>query len=170
MTATGTRDGYTWQEHEGDMAALLAANPHVVEGLYLAITATDSPFQFPLPNGWRADGGILYTPRIETAEELRPALFSGGCCDGQYRFPEAYIFDDPITLSPLCEENVFEASVGPERVFRFVNFLGFRLSATDAMKDITDLLWTQIAWMRPRAYIAAGEGRAYLVTRNEEPA
>ena len=63
-----------------------------------------------------------------------------------------------------------EAGVGPERVFRFVTFLGFRLSATDAMKDVTDLLWAQIAWMRPRAYVAAGEGRAYSITRNEAPA
>ena len=162
MTSTGTRDGYTWQENEGDMAALLAANPDVVKGRYLAITATDSPFPFALPNGWRATGGILYTPRIEGIEALRPALFSGGCCDGQYRFPEAYVFDAPPALSPLCEDNVFVAGVGPKHVFR--------LSATDAMKDVTDLLWAQIAWMRPRAYIAAGEGRAYFITRNEGPA
>ena len=130
MTSTGTRDGYTWQEHEGDMAALLAANPDIVKG--------------PLPNGWRATDGIVYTPRIEAIEELRPALFSGGCCDGQYRFPEAYVFDAPPALSPLCEDNVFVAGIGPERVFRFAAFLGFRLSATDAMKDVTDLLWTQL--------------------------
>lgn len=170
MTITGTRDGYTWQEREGDMAALLAADPDIVKDRYLAITATDSPFPFALPKGWRATGGILYTPRIEAIEELRPALFSGGCCDGQYRFPEAYVFDAPPALNPLCEDNVFVAGIGPERVFRFVAFLGFRLSAADAMKDVTDLLWTQIAWMRPRAYIAAGEGQAYSITRNEAPA
>ena len=79
------------------------------------------------------------------------------------------IFDTPTTLTPLYKKNVFEAGAGPERIFRFVNFLSFRLSAMDSMKDGTFLLWTQIAWMRPRAYIATGEGRAYLVTRNEEP-
>lgn len=170
MTLTGTRGDYTWQESEGDMGSLLAAHPEVVERRYVVITHTDNAHPFPLPTGWHAEGGLFYTSRIERAEELHPALHTGGCCGGHFCFPEAYVFDAPVTLSELSVANVFEAGVSPERVFRFVTFVGFRLAVNHGMEVVTDLLWDQIAWIRPYAYIAAGDGRAYLVTRNPESA
>lgn len=151
---TGVHGEISWIEADMSMGDLLAACPEIVLGRFVAITSADSGCT-ALPKEFGA--------MVNGLEDLRSTLFSGGCCDGHFMMPEAYVFDGPVALPPVCHGNVFELGVGPERVFPFVTFLGFRLS-DPAMRDITGLLWTQMEWMRPKAYIAAADGRAYFAT------
>ena len=119
------------------MGDLLAACPEILLGKFVVITLTDSG--------------------CTALQEVKGAI--GGCCDGHLMMPEAYVFDGPVALPAVCHGNVFELGIGPERVFPFVTFMGFQLSDPE-MRDITDLLWAQMEWMRPRAYTAAADGRA----------
>jgi hypothetical protein len=71
------------------------------------------------------------------------------CCRECCGFDEWYIFGTkPTPLGSICHANVFETAIAPPNVFQFINFGGFQLS-NPQMKAITDLFWTQMAWVRP---------------------
>jgi len=158
---TGRRGNYDWLEVELPFEELLTRNFGIVEGKYLAITTANC---CPTHGIWQEEGGILYTPPISSVSDLRGVWFSEGCSGLAHPYNEGYVFDEPVKVPAVSQGNVFELGIGSGRVFCFVNFLGFRLS-DESMKDVTDLFWSQLEWIRPAAYVASGEGRSYLVSR-----
>jgi hypothetical protein len=156
---SGVRGDYYWLEIDVPLEDLLGQNPHIVEGRYLAITMADC---YKDRDVWREEGGIIYTSPIAAISDLRGLWFGEGCGE-LYQRNEGYVFDGPVVLSALSNENPFETPIEPERVFPFVGYLGFSLS-DDSMKDVADLFWLQLEWIQPMAFIGACEGRSFLVT------
>lgn len=164
----GTHGPYKWLETDHDLHEFLSLCFGSIVGRYVAITAVDSgpfsPSEKDRASGWTDNGGIAYSPRLESIAMLPPDCCCRECCG----FDEWYIFGTkPIPLGSICQANVFETPIAPPNVFQFVNFGGFQLS-NPQMKAITDLFWTQMAWVRPDAYLGDGERCLVFVSSDDE--
>ncbi len=163
---TGTHGDYQWLETEHEGGEFLSLCPYVIEHRYPVISSLDSgafrPSSEDRQRGWHDEGGIAYGPVVGQIATLPRYCGYGDCCG----YTEWYLFETcPRSLGSISNDNVFEAVIEPGRVFRFINFYGFAFSDA-AMKDVADLFWKQIAWMRPESYLGDGEGQLLFATRN----
>jgi len=154
--ATGSHGNYDWLTTQRDLGELLRLCPELVLGKYLAVTSRDSgPLHITDSErgaGWISRGGIAYSPQIESVEGV--LQLGVGRCAG---FDEWYVFNSPADLGEISFGNIFEANLEPGRVAVFVNFRGFRVDDLDpAWQPLTNLFWTQLAWIQPESYIADG--------------
>lgn len=164
----GMHGPYRWLEVDQSLREFLSLRPAVILGRHIAITAVDSgrfsPSEDDHAAGWKATGGIAYSPLIRSVEMLPPDCCCRECCG----FDEWYIFaTEPTPLGAICDANVFEVAVAPPNVFQFINFGGFQLSDPH-MKAITDLFWRQMAWVRPESYLGDGERCLVFVSADPE--
>jgi hypothetical protein len=100
--------------------------PSAIVDKYLAITAVDSrsfaPSEQDLADGWSANSGIAYSPRMESMAILP----SNCCCRECCGYDEWYVFErQPPSLGSVCHANVFTSEIGSGNVFQFINFIGF---------------------------------------------
>jgi len=165
---TGIQGRYQWLEADQNLREFLSICPTAILGKYIAITAVDSGSFFPSEEdrslGWTTDGGIAYSPRIDSVSKLP----SKCCCRDCGPFDEWYIFKtQPTPLGLICHANVFQTSIAAPDVFQFFNFGGFQLS-DPKMKDITDPFWEQIRWVRPESYLADGNRCLVFVSSDQE--
>ncbi len=155
----GVQGGYQWlTTAEHDLDSLLTLCPAVALGKYLAVTSFDSgPLllnEFEKNAEWNSRGEIAYSPRIQSLEMLPPR---GG-------FDEWYVFERSVDLGHLGRGNIFEAPLAPGQVEVLVNFSeGFALHRP-AKRDLTDLFWRQLAWIRPESYVADTHNLLTFVT------
>lgn len=164
----GTHGAYEWLEVDHDLGEFVSLCPSAIVGKYLAITAVDSgpfePSEQDLANGWSANSGIAYSPRMESTAMLPPNCCCRECCG----YDEWYVFErQPPSLGAVCHANVFTSEIGSGNVFQFINFIGFRFSDTQ-MKGIGDLFWRQIDWVQPESYLADGEDCLLFATYNSQ--
>jgi len=155
----GARGDYQWlTTAQHDFDRLLTLCPSVTVGKYLAVTFFDSgPLslnQLEKNRGWNSRGDIAYSPRIESLETL-PSR--GG-------FDEWYVFERCVDLGQLGTCNIFEAPLGPGQVEVFVNFADSFVLHRPAVRDLTDLFWVQLGWIRPESYIADTHNLLTFVT------
>lgn len=165
---TGTQGPYKWLEADHDLHEFLSLCSGAIVGKHIAITAVDSgcfsPSDDDRTTGWIDTGGIAYSPRLEPVAMLP----RGCCCRDCCGFDERYIFGtEPPPLGSICHANVFETAIAPPNVFQFINFGGFQLSDPQ-MKAITDLFWTQMAWVRPESYLGDGDRCLVFVSSDQE--
>jgi hypothetical protein len=156
----GAHDDYQWLTMlECNIADFLRLCPEVVLDKYLAVTSIDSGTlqlsEQEKKDGWRTsdearvfratswghredreDWKVAYSPRVGSVVGL-PNETHEECCTG---FDEWLVFDG---LAPVVEMQTF------------VNYSGFRLYAPEWKSEV-DLLWEQIARLRPESYIADG--------------
>ena len=161
MLTTGTRGNYRWlTTDEDDLNAFLRKCFHFLAGRYAAITSCDSGSYLPSENekaqGWRTRDGITYSPKIESLTKLPT--------DG---FNEWYVFNSPVHLGQLHQDNVFEATLAPGHVWAFVNFGGFELHNSKA-EDLISLFWKQLDWIEPEFYVADGCEHLTFATANDK--
>jgi hypothetical protein len=165
---TGTHGAYEWLEIDHDLGEFMSLCPSAIVGKYLAITAVDSgsfaPSEQDLADGWNANGGVAYSPPIESIAILP----SNCCCRGCCGYDEWYVFErQPPSLGSVCHANVFTSEIGCGNVFQFINFMGLRFSDAQ-MKAISDLFWRQIDWIQPESYVGDGEDCLLFATRNSQ--
>jgi hypothetical protein len=164
---TGTHGAYEWLEVDHDLGEFTSLCPSAIVGRYLAITAADSgsfaPSEQDVADGWTADGGIAYSPRMESIAILP----LNRCCRDCHGYDEWYVFErQPPPLGTVCHANVFRSEIGSGNVFQFINF-GFRFSDTQ-MKAVSDLFWQQIDWLQPESCVAESEDALLFATRNSQ--
>ena len=165
---TGAHGSYKWLEADHDLQEFLSLCPDAIVGRQIAITAVDSgsfsPSEYDRGVGWTDTGGIAYSPLLDSVAMLPSDCCCRECCG----FDEWYIFGTELTpLGSICHANVFETAIAPPNVFQFINFSGFQLS-NPQMKAITDLFWTQMAWVRPESYLGAGERCLVFVSSDHQ--
>lgn len=163
---TGTQDGYKWLETDHRLSEFIPVCQNTIIGKYLVITAVDSgvfqPSREDELRGWRAIGGVAYSPLVESVAELPSDCCCRDCCG----FDEWYLFDRrPGQLGSICHQNVFEASIAEGNVFQFANFYGFRFT-NPVMQPVVDLFWNQVRWAQPESYVADCDGCLVFATRN----
>ena len=115
---TGVNEAYEWLEADHDLQGFLRLCPETVAGKYLAITAVDSgsfaPSETDTANGWRTSGGIAYSPRVVSAEDLPRNCCCRDCCG----FDEWYVFESPLDdLGNLSNANFFTTAIVRGNVF-----------------------------------------------------
>jgi len=148
---TGSRDGYFWlTSADYELHDLITFCPQIVVGKYVTITSFDSGSLVPNENemtaGWQSQGGIAYSPRVESIEQLPHELYD-----------EWYVFKTPQDLGHLYQGNIFETSMAAGQVAAFVNYgPAFSLPSSNA-KDLTDLFWLQLGLIRPESFISDGD-------------
>jgi hypothetical protein len=167
-TMTGVHGQYHWLETDHRLTEFLDLCSQAILGKYVVISAVDSgsfvPSAFDQSNGWTENGGLAYSPRIQSKTDL-PENSHGRDCGG---FDEWYVFEvQQESLGVLCHENIFTAKLTPGNVFAFINFYGFLLSDIE-MEPIARLFWRQMEWMQPESYLADGSARLIFATRNKE--
>ena len=163
---TGVHGRYNWLQTDRELRDFLGICPFAVLNKYLAITAVDSgsfaPSDADCANGWTAEGGVAYSPRLQSIDDLP----SHSCCRGCYGFDEWYIFDKrPVALGTLSHANPFTTEIALGNVVVFVNFGGFSLS-DPVMGEVTNLFWRQVDWMQPHSYLADGQEHLIFTTKD----
>lgn len=144
MLETGTHGIYEWLVTDREFD-LLQICPEVAIGKYVAITSLDSgplvPTEKEIAAGWQSRGGIAYSPKIQTAQEVPRAGWD-----------EWYIFEGPADLGTShIGDNVFEVPHDERHVSVLVNY-NFAFHLQD-MEVFADIFWKQIAWIRPESYV-----------------
>ena len=165
---TGAHGPYKWLEADHDLHEFLSLCSSTIVGKYIAITAVDSgsfsPSEEDRTAGWTYSGGIAYSPRVESVAMLPLNC----CCRDCGGFDEWYIFgSEPTALGSICHANVFETAIAPPNIFQFINFGGFQLS-NPQMKDVSDLFWMQMAWVRPEFYVGDGDRCLVFASSDQE--
>ena len=170
----GQHEQFHWLTVTGDfyLRNLLSACPEIVMGRFVAIAARDSGTLTPEPGfdaktGWRFDGDIAYSPRVEAPLAL-PHQHDGLEFPG---FDEWFIFSDPPpNLGQIFEGNPFETfRPGPGSVLRFVGMLHFWLDNLDPLFALHfDWFWKQITWINPIAYVSDGADCLTFVSQDKE--
>jgi len=145
MLTVGSEGLYQWLVTDQSID-LLQVCPEVVLEKYVAITSFDSGMLIPTDEetaaGWETRGKIVYSPKIQNIKDLPRAGWD-----------EWYIFDNPANLGTShLAENVFEVPQEEGHVSVFVNYC-FALHKPE-FKDLTTLLWQQIARICPESYLA----------------
>lgn len=154
----GSHGDYLWLTSTSHtIGNLVAVCPELVLDKFLAVTSCDSgPLHLDekaKDAGWQLQNDIAYSPQI-TSSELLP-------CHELY--DEWYVFDSCPSLGQLDRrENPF-VSLAEGRVFTFVNYGDFVFSPV--MKELEELFWKQMEWIRPESYISESDhGWLTLVT------
>ena len=140
----GFNGGYHWIEADAtDLEIFLRCCQQALVDRYLAVTAVDSGSfllqESDLAAGWSSDGGIAFSTRTVSAEDLTVIDNQIGRCAA---YNELYTFESPPKLGALYTGDVFQATICSNRVVAFANFMGFRFSAPE-VGAITDLFWAQ---------------------------
>jgi hypothetical protein len=151
--SSGSQGEYQWlTSGQHDLGVLLRLLPRMFLGKYVAVTSIDSgPLILEtedLLDGWQSRNDIAYSPKVQSVEKLQH-----GQCAG---FDEWYVFEDPPELGRVIEENIFETELGPGKLAVFVNYGGFGFHYP-GIRDLTDLFWKQLEWIRPELYVADGD-------------
>ncbi len=152
------------------MHSFLELCPEVVAGRYLAVTSHDSGYfrltEDEVQAGWRSEGGIAYSPRVQTLIGLRyqrDGLDTPG-------FDEWYVFDEtPPSLGDIYEGNYFEYT--PERggLLVFVNWLALLLPELKyEVPDLLESFWRQVGAVMPVSYLADGYEALCFASRDCE--
>ena len=141
---TGAHGDYQWLEVEHELPEFLNLYLQAILGRHVVITAVDSgsfvPSEADRANGWTDNGGLAYSPRIQSKNDVAQNSYGRECCG----FDEWYIFDvPPGPLGVLCHDNVFTTELRPGTMFAFINLLGFAL-ANPEMKAVADLFWRHL--------------------------
>ena len=169
---TGSHPPYRWlTSTEQYIGTLVRLCPEIMIGRQLAVTSIDSgePWLTDLQEaaGWRRRGGIVYSPRLETTDELF-YQFDGLDVPG---YDEWYLFDGAVTaFGERMTGNPFEPEQAPRpgRVMVFVNFPGFTIQGRDPdFQLLAGMFWKQLEWIEPESYVADGRDHLTFVTRNE---
>jgi hypothetical protein len=160
----GSHRAYDWLTTEHSLQELVRLCPELVLDKYLAVTSIDSGPMIPnnaqKAAGWRCCGGIAYSPRIQSIDQLPKER-------GDEGFDEWYIFRGPVDLGETSRGNIFEGPFTPGRVAVFVNYYGFRLD-DPAMRALVDLFWKQLERIQPESYIADGSDCLTFITDDKE--
>lgn len=158
MLTLGSEGAYEWLVTDQQFD-LLQLCPQVVLGKFVAITSIDSspfiPTAQEIAAGWQTQGGIGYSPRIQGIRELPRAGWD-----------EWYVFDHPADLGTShLGENIFEVPHVRGHVGVFVNYC-FALHRPE-VRDLIDLFWQQMDWIRPICYLADNDYLTFVtVDRN----
>jgi hypothetical protein len=115
---TGSHGPYKWLEADHHLNEFLSLCAGAIIGRNIAITAVDSgsfiPSEEDRAAGWTGNGGIAYSPRLESVAILPPDCCCRECCG----FDEWYIFGtEPTPFGSICHANVFETAIAPPYVF-----------------------------------------------------
>jgi hypothetical protein len=170
--STGTHGEYSWlASTEHYMVDLVRLCPDIVVGRYLVVTEIDSgtPWltETQQARKWRLQGGMAYSPRIATVEELfyqRDGLDTPG-------FDEWYVFDAPRELGEILLGNpsLPENAPKPGRLLTFVGWLSFMPDSSDpGSHSPSEMFWRQMEWIRPDVYVSDGDKALNLVCRSRE--
>ena len=144
--AVGRHGAYEWLVGDHCLDDLLQLCPQCALGKHIAITSIDSGSYAPRAEdcaaGWKNRGGIAYSPRISSVNELP-----------REGWDEWWVFKQPVDIGVLAPkdrnpfENIYEGEIAA-----LVN------SNADLRRGSTDLLveifWKQFDWIQPFAYIA----------------
>jgi hypothetical protein len=156
----GSRGPYEWLVSKHTLDDLLRASPQVVMGRYIAVTAFDSgPLRLndgEKAAGWESRNDITYTPEVVNIDSLP-----------RDQYDEWYVFEQrPDHMGRLVPPatNVFEVLPRTGEVHIFVNFGGAVLRPE--MRDLADLFWQQLDWIRPESYIADGDYLTFVSKNN----
>jgi hypothetical protein len=160
----GAHGSYRWLTSECELGPFVNLCQEVVLGKLLAVTSIGSGVLIPtdegIKAGWKIEGGIAYSPPIESVGQL--PIETHKEYDG---FHEWWVFTGPVNLGELDRGNVFERGPRAGRVFTFVNFLGFALHDRTSA-GIADYFWRQIELIQPESYVADGDTCLTFVSRD----
>lgn len=158
----GSQDGYDWLVSTDTLGDLLRVCPNVVLGKYVAVASFDSG---PLvlndeerASGWHAKNGIAYSPRIERIEMLP-----------RDQYDEWYVFPNQVEFGELvpADRNIFQSVMEKGQVHVFINFGGFQFHLPDYRRDIGELFWQQIGWIKPESYLGDGDWLNFVTSRKD---
>jgi len=137
---------YVWLVGDFCLADLLQLCPQTVLSKYIAITSIDSGSHFPSveesATGWENHGGIAYSPKVATVDELP-----------HEGWDEWWIFKQPTDIGKLAprDRNPFEG-INEREIHAFVNSnVDLRRGYAD---HLTTTFWKQFDWIRPLTYIS----------------
>ncbi len=154
MLAIGSHGLYEWLVTDQQFD-LLRLCPEIVLGKYVAVTSFDSGVLVPdrkeKASGWKSQGGIAYSPKIQSAGDLPQAGWN-----------EWYIFDEVVDLGTShLSENIFEVPQKQGHVSVLVNY-GFALHPPERTDGLATLFWQQLARIRPESYIADNDYLSFV--------
>ncbi len=138
---------------------LLQLCPEVVLGKYVAITSIDSgplvPTEKEIAAGWQTRGGIGYSLRIASAEDVPRAGWD-----------EWYIFKNLTDLgTSYLKKNSFEI---PQEAGSLVVFVNYCFTPHQPeMEDLASVFWQQLERLRPETYVADNDYLSF-VTMDQE--
>ena len=167
---TGTRGEYSWltSSHDHYSGTLVKLCPEIFIGHYLAVTEIDSGTPWlteqQKAGGWTQRREIVYSTRLNSVDDVFYQR-DGHDVPG---FDEWYFFQNPRDLGELQQGNPFEEATAP-RPGRTMTFVGWP-SATlhDLDKQVGEMFWEQMSWIRPESYIADSWNCLTFVTRNRD--
>jgi len=153
MMTVGSEGAYEWLATDQQLD-LLQLCPEVVLGKYVAITSIDSSPFIPDADETAAGGqtreDVGYSPIIQSVQELPRAGWD-----------EWYVFNRPVDLGTShLRENIFEVPRQRGHLGVFVNYC-FALHRPE-MRDLIDLFWQQMEWIRPMCYLADNDDLTFV--------
>ncbi|HJT71812.1 MAG TPA: hypothetical protein VJ731_16555 [Terriglobales bacterium] len=157
MLTFGSQGSYQWIVTDNQRIDLLQICPEIVLGKYIAVTSIDSGALVPNDKekalGWKNQGDIAYSPRIERTEDLP-----------REGWDEWYVFANHAHLGTShLNGNIFEVPDEPGQVRVFVNYcFGPHLAE---MNHLAILFWRQLERIRPESYLAENDYLTF-VTQN----
>lgn len=150
MLNSGSHGAYQWLvTDQEDLSSLLKLCPEIVVNRFVAVTSIDSgelnPTEAEKEAGWSSKGRIAYSPKILATETLPRECFD-----------EWYVFTEPLDLGQShIGENIFEVSHEKGHVSVLVNYC-FNFHRPE-MRDLVEMFWEQMEWIRPESFIADGD-------------
>jgi len=167
---TGTHNEYFWltSSFEDYSGTLVRICPEIFIDRFMVVTAIDSGTPWLTERqkaaGWVERRGIVYSPRLSSIDDV---FYQ---CDGRNTpgHDEWYFFQTLQDLGAEQKGSPFEEVSAP-RPGRTMTFVGWP-SATlhDLDKQVGEMFWEQMSWIRPESYIADSWNCLTFVTRNRD--